>query len=174
MRTVVMGPRPAELETLIERRRALGQDLFDEVWEGEYHMNPAPCLGHGLVENQLTVLLHHPYARAAGLRGSGPFNLGSEGDYRVPDQGYHRTPLVEVFVPTAAIVAEVVCPDDETYAKFGFYARRGVEELIVADPEQRSVRMWRLVPAVPRYDEVEASGLLSLSASALGAAVDWP
>ena len=28
-------------EQLLERRRALGQDVLDEVWDGVYHMNPA-------------------------------------------------------------------------------------------------------------------------------------
>ncbi len=37
MRTVIVGKRPPELEDLIERRHALGQDPFDEVWRGEYH-----------------------------------------------------------------------------------------------------------------------------------------
>jgi hypothetical protein len=31
------GPRPQELETLIIRRRSLGLDTFDEIWEGTYH-----------------------------------------------------------------------------------------------------------------------------------------
>ncbi|MBO0835758.1 MAG: hypothetical protein J2P28_09590 [Actinobacteria bacterium] len=44
MSTVVLDPVPAEVEELIERRRALGLDLFDEVWAGTYHMAPAPPL----------------------------------------------------------------------------------------------------------------------------------
>ena len=42
MPTLVRDPQPAEFEALLERRRRLGQDLFDEVWEGVLHMNPAP------------------------------------------------------------------------------------------------------------------------------------
>ena len=41
MRTVVLGPRPPELDALIARRRSLGLDTHDEVWKGEYHMAPA-------------------------------------------------------------------------------------------------------------------------------------
>jgi len=41
MRTVLVGRPPQDFEEVLQRRRALGQDLFDEVWEGEYHVAPA-------------------------------------------------------------------------------------------------------------------------------------
>ncbi|MGZ6623848.1 MAG: hypothetical protein ACXVHD_30075, partial [Solirubrobacteraceae bacterium] len=75
MRTLVRDPLPPELEALLERRRRLGQDLFDEVWEGVLHMNPAPSGSHGDLESQLHVLLS-PLAKVAGLRMRGQFNLG--------------------------------------------------------------------------------------------------
>src|SRR5436190_7615006 len=34
VKTVIHGPLPPELEQVIERRRALGQDRLDEVWDG--------------------------------------------------------------------------------------------------------------------------------------------
>jgi hypothetical protein len=34
MRTVVLGPPPAELQALITRRHSLGLDGFDGVWKG--------------------------------------------------------------------------------------------------------------------------------------------
>ncbi len=74
MRTVVLGPRPPELERLIQRRRELGIDTYDEVWEGSYHVAPAASAAHAYLDNTLAVLLH-PYAKAAGLIGTGPFNL---------------------------------------------------------------------------------------------------
>lgn len=36
----------AGFQELLERRRQLGQDVLDEVWEGVYVMNPAPSEGH--------------------------------------------------------------------------------------------------------------------------------
>ena len=39
----------------MERRRRLGQDLFDEVWEGVVHMNPAPHSQHGRLEAPASV-----------------------------------------------------------------------------------------------------------------------
>jgi Uma2 family endonuclease len=173
MRTVFVGDRPPELEDLIERRRKLGQDLFDEVWEGEYHLVPGPSPAHGVVDAQLTVLLASP-AWTAGLIGSSLFNLGTEDDFRVPDGGYFRSLPGEAFVPTAAIIVEVVSPYDETYAKFGFYAAHDVDEIITVEPEERRVRCWHRNESGTDYDEVEASALLDVTASQLTAGIDWP
>lgn len=38
--TLVRDPQPKEFEALLERRRQLGQDRYDEVWDGVYVMNP--------------------------------------------------------------------------------------------------------------------------------------
>ena len=171
MRTVVLGARPQELDTLIRRRQTLGLDTFDEIWEGAYHVAPAARPAHGYVDLALAVLLV-PFAKAVGLVATGPFNLGDRDDYRVPDQGYHRGLPEEVWVPSAAVVVEVVSPDDETYAKFDFFAARGVDELIVADPQERLVRCFRLEGL--RYVEVDTSDLLSVSADELTRDIDWP
>jgi Uma2 family endonuclease len=83
-----------------------------------------------------------------------------------------------VWVPSAAIVVEVVSPDDETYAKFDFYAACGVKEVIVADPARRTVRCFRQVaapgPASTPLMESERSNLLGVDAAHLAAEVDWP
>lgn len=168
----MLGPRPAELQSLIERRLALGIDLFDEVWEGSYHVAPAPSAAHAYLDDVLAVLLH-PYAQAAGLIGTGPFNLGRPEDYRVPDRGYHRGRPKGTWVPTAAIVVEIVSPDDETYEKFGYYADRGVEELIVVDPSVQTLALWRRT-ADCSYEEQPASVLLRVTAADLIAAISWP
>lgn len=173
MRTVVLGERAVELQSLIARRHDLGQDLYDEVWEGTYYVTPGPGPAHGIVQLQLAVLLA-PLAAAAGLVGGGPFNLGEPGDYRVPDQGYHRDVPRETFVPTAAVVIEVAAPDDQTYEKFGFYAAHGVDEVIVADPDARTVRCWRRRSEPAGYDETATSSVLDVDAAALGAEIRWP
>jgi hypothetical protein len=160
VRTVVLGPRPPELEAVLERRRALGQDLYDEVWAGEYHMAPEPSHRHALLDDEVAAVLR-PLARRAGLVGSGPFNLGRPGDYRVPDRGLHRGRSAEVWVPTAAMVVEILSPDDETFDKFAFYARHRVDEVLVVDPALQTVRCWRL--SEESYVENEASGLLGVT-----------
>ncbi len=169
MRTVVLGDRPVELQELISRRRALGQDGFDEVWEGEYHVAPHAHSHHGLIAHRLAVLLD-PYASRAGLMGSGAFNLGSPEDYRVPDGGFHRVLPEGVYVASAPVVVEIVSPDDETFAKLGFYAAHGVVEVIVALPEASEVRCYD--PATGK--ERVSSEVLGVDLRELSAQLDWP
>lgn len=170
MTTVVLGELSA-LDELLARRRALGQDLFDEVWTGVYHVAPAPNVAHGQVDRQLAALLHTP-ARSAGLVATGPFNLGGPEDYRVPDGGYLRGRPVGIWQPTAAIVVEVVSPDDESYAKFDFYAAHHVDEVVIADPLLGRVRIWVLHSS--GYSETSHSQLLNVAAADLVEQIDWP
>lgn len=170
MRTVVLDP-PAELQSWLGRRHALGQDLFDEVWEGEYHVAPAPNRAHGYVDDQLARLLG-PRADAAGLQGSGPLNVGERDDYRVPDRAYLRDRQMTTFADTAAIVVEIVAPRDETWAKLDFYFARGVEEILIVDPSTREVHWLRR--GDDGFVEASASDVLDLTASELHTAIDWP
>jgi Uma2 family endonuclease len=171
MKTVVLGPQPGELQALIERRKRRGIDLFDEVWEGCYHVAPAAHASHGYVDNQLAVLLA-PFANTAGLIGTGPFNLGEADNYRVPDRGYHRSLPTTVWVPTAAVVIEVVSPDDETFEKFSFYAEHNVDEIVVADPQARSIGCWSRDQLV--YANAPSSALLAIGATQLAELIAWP
>ena len=171
MRTVVLGPRPPELDALIARRRSLGLDTHDEVWKGEYHMAPAAHSSHGWLDDQLAVLLH-PLARAVGLGGTGPFNLGESDDFRVPDRGLHRRPPNAVWIPTAAVVIEIESPDDETWDKLDFYASHGVDELLIVSAQTRSLT-W-LALADGQYQQVEESRLLGPESRTLGARIEWP
>jgi Uma2 family endonuclease len=168
---VVLGPRPPEIEAFLERRRALGQDGHDEVWDGAYHVAPMTHVWHGYLGALLAELLG-PYARAAGLVGTDPFNLGDSNDFRVPDRAFHRQLPSAVWIPTAAIVVEVVSPDDETWAKFDFYARHRVDEVCVADPLTRELRWFAL--AGTAYEETDASGLLGVSLAELVRQIEWP
>lgn len=171
MRTVILGDRPPEIEEWLRLRRERGQDSFDEVWEGVYHVAPAPHRRHGWLDRQVSRLLD-PLAERAGLYPSGPCNIGVEDDHRVPDGAYFRDASMVTWSDTAAIVVEIVSPDDETWAKLGFYHRHGVDELIIADPKARTVDI--LVRGVHAYEPATASALLGISATDLHAAIRWP
>ncbi len=172
MPTLVGDPQPAEFEALLERRRRLGQDLFDEVWEGVLHVNPAPHGRHTNVQQQLAELLG-PLARDVGLLPRiGAFNLGTADDYRVPDGGLLRPGPDELYYPTAALVLEIVSPDDQTYAKLPFYAAHRVEEILVVDPRERTVRWLGL--AGGQYQPLTTSGLIELGSDELAQRIAWP
>ncbi|MEJ7845708.1 MAG: Uma2 family endonuclease [Acidimicrobiales bacterium] len=173
MRTVVLGPRPAELEALIARRRALGLDTFDEVWEGEYHMSPAPHPRHAFLAVVMARVLG-PRADVRGVIALGPCNIGEPDNFRVPDASVHRSMPDTVFIPTAALVVEIVSPDDETWAKLGFYAAHGVEEVLIVDPATRAVTWLALTAAGDGYVETDHSAVLDVAAADLAAEIDWP
>ena len=86
MTTIVRGPRPPELEQLLERRRRAGADRCDEGWAGRYVVAPDPHSNHGEVMAELRTLLK-PVARELGLQAAQTFNLGEPDDYRIPDGG---------------------------------------------------------------------------------------
>jgi len=171
MPTLVRDPQPAEFEALLERRRRLGQDLFDEVWEGVLHMNPAPSGRHGDLESQLHMLLR-PLAQPAELRMRGRLNLGEEGDYRVPDGALQHDANDRVYYPTAALVIEIVSSGDESWEKLPFYAAHGVEELLIVDPQQRTVSWLGLEAG--QYHHLKRSRLIELGAGELAEQIDWP
>lgn len=171
-RIVVLGdPPPYGIEQWLKQRQALGQDLFDEVWEGEYHVAPAARTGHGLVDRQVAAALQQP-AEGAGLWPIGPFNLGDSDNYRVPDGAYVRANTDAVFAATAAIVVEIVSPGDETYEKFDFYFAHGVEELLVVDPRARTLAWYARGEA--GFDPADGSALLGVTATSLADAIRWP
>jgi Uma2 family endonuclease len=173
MSTVVLDSAAPGLEALKERRRRAGLDRLDEVWEGVLHMVPAPSYEHAKVAQQLAELLG-PCARNAGLEPAmGEFNLGeSEDDFRVPDGGLHRPGADGIWLPTAALVVEIVSPEDETWEKLPFYAAHGVDEVLIVDPQERSVH-W-LARAGSEYREVERSGLIKLGGNELAERIEWP
>ena len=170
---MVKDPPPAGFEELLQRRRELGQDVLDEVWEGVYVMNPAPSEGHADVAQQLAELLG-PAARAAGLwPRMSIFNLGEADDYRVPDGGLLRERLNRVRAPTAALVIEIVSPDDDTWNKAPFYAKRGVDELLIVDLQTRRVDWLGLDPG-GEYRAIARSRLIELGPAELAEHLDWP
>ena len=129
------------LDDWLHQRRALGLDKRDEIWNGTYHVTPHAHASHGRLAARLIVGLH-PAASAADLVALTEFNLGVEDDFRVPDLGF--LPASEedglgLYVPTAAIVVEIISPDDASYAKIPFYLAREVKEVWLLDPTARTL-----------------------------------
>ena len=109
---------------------------------------------------------------SAGLRALGQFNLGQEGDYRVPDGALVRPGPDAVYLPTAALVLEIVSPGDESWEKLGFYAAHGVEELLIVDPHEKAVSWMELERG--EYQHVKRSRLIELGVPELAEQINWP
>lgn len=171
VRTIVLGERPPELQRLIDLRRSRGQDLHDEVWGGVYHMAPTAHSWHGYLEWQFALAMQ-PYAQAAGLVATGAFNLGVPDDFRVPDGGLHRGLPSGVWIDTAALVVEVLSPDDETWEKLPFYARHGVDEVLIVDGHARRIT-WLARPG-GEWLEVTHSAVLDVDVASVIRAIAWP
>lgn len=166
----MVGDQP-EIQGWLDRRRALGQDGFDEVWEGVYHVTPNARAEHGVVAVGVLVAVEGR-ARAAGLWGCGPFNLGEATDFRVPDGGWFRAAPTGVYLPSALMVLEVLSPQDETFHKFGFYHAHDVREILVADPAERTVACWVLEGS--QYVPASRSDVLDVSMATVQVEVRWP
>jgi Uma2 family endonuclease len=171
MKTVVLASCTPEEEAMLAERRRLAQDRHDEVWQGEYHMNPAPHPRHGITVIELSTLLA-PIAKQRGFLTLAEFNVGVFHDHRVPDLGLLRSdqPL-DVWNPTAALVVEVVSPDDESWLKFDFYAAHDVDEVVIVDSETNTVHWFALRDGA--YERVDRSELLDLAVAEVEEAIDW-
>jgi hypothetical protein len=171
--TIVIVGHHEEIDALIERRRALGQDGSDEVWEGTYHMAPHASLGHSHLSVQISVHLY-PLVHKQGLHLAAEFNLGEGPDsFRVPDFGVLGEVSNEVYASTAVMVGEILSPDDETYAKFPYYASHQVSEIVVIDPAEHAVKAFQLTSG-GKYREVERITSCNLSCLRLAFLIDWP
>jgi Uma2 family endonuclease len=171
MRTVILGERPPELEAFLERRRQLGQDTHDEVWEGAYHLAAIAHSDHGLVQAEVLFALTGR-AKRLGLVALTGCNIGDPSDFRVPDGVLCATAPHVVYVPTALLVVEVLSPDDESFAKLPFYAARGIHDVVIAHPQERWVRCYDL-----RSGEAvlsDRSSVLDLPMAQLAAEITWP
>lgn len=162
MAAVVFTQRSPELDAILERRRALGLDGHDEVHDGVYVVNPAPRPGHARIVADVIVALV-PRCRDAGLACGDSTNVGELDDYRVPDVTVWM-PEDEgesAFLPTAELVVEVVSPGEDRTAKLGFYADRGVPEVLTLEPDQRRGTLWQR--SGDRWVDAQSSQVIDLS-----------
>lgn len=162
---------PPEIEDWLRRRRALGQDRRDEIWKGVYHVAPLEHVRNGLLAAELSALLV-PLARDRSLRVSNPTNLGTPEDYRGPDLLVIRADAsLQLYMPSAELVVEVLSPGDESWQKLPHYAVHGVGEVWMIDPDARTVRMLALSDG---YRDVLTSTLFGLTPDDVEQALSWP
>ena len=167
----------AEIAELLERRKRLGLDRRDEVWEGVLHMSPAPHHRHGLMAAELARVLGnqallHDLGRVIAECNVREVRSGEE-NYRIPDlllatreqlarsfrDGWAEGPL--------ALVVEVHSPSEDPREKLPFYARRGVAEVLVVDWETLEPMVFLLANGEYTARLPDGEGFLSLEGARL-------
>jgi hypothetical protein len=132
-----------ELAAWLEQRHALGQDTYDEWWDGEYRTMPAPSAETDRLLEDLVVLLE-PLALAADLLYSVPTRIGTaEQDFRVAQCAFYDPDTPEVapgVLETARLVIEVLPPGA---FRSDFYGWRGIREYLEIHLDKGVAQLWR-------------------------------
>jgi Uma2 family endonuclease len=161
---------------LLEQRRRLGLDRWDEMWEGVLHMAPAAANEHQRMVGELLVFLV-PLLRRTGrgtIRiGINVFDEASPlENYRIPDLTFVAAGRERLFAddgirgggPDAVI--EVRSPGDESYDKLPFFAKLGVREVLIIDRDTKRVDAFRLQSG--QYSRQEPGAQVEVVSEALG------
>lgn len=154
MKPALILPRQ-ELKRIIRRRRRLGIDRRDEVWNGVYVMPPDADNEHQSLSTLLSWAIIEGLGRRRDVIVLAGANISDRADkwtknYRVPD--------VAVFLPGNKaedrrthwlggpdFAVEVVSPDDKSRKKLDFYAKVGVRELMLLDREPWRIELHRAI-----------------------------
>ncbi len=150
-------------EAMLEERRRLGHDVFDEMWEGVLHMVPPAGGPHQRLGSCFLQALG-PAVRRSGLVIS--FETGlylRADDYRVPDLAVYRPEHASDrgIDGTAEMVVELRSPRDESYEKLDWYAARGVRETLIIHPATRVLERYALRGTTYRLVEPDAEGMVT-------------
>jgi Uma2 family endonuclease len=146
--TAIIADRYLE-RRLISRRRRLGLDGRDEVWEGVYFMAPLGDLVHQEFGADLAAIITF-CVKFDGLGRCFPgVNIsdrkkGWRKNYRCPDVAVylHGNPAEDCgkfWFGGPDFAVEIVSPQDRTRKKIPFYEKVGTRELFIVDR-----RPWRL------------------------------
>lgn len=161
-------------EHILKWRRRTGADRHDEMWEGVLHMAPVPNREHQDLESCIEFWFRQHWTKPTGGRVYHQINVAEPGtwpdNYRVPDlvvltPARFHVDCNEYFDGGPDVVVEIRSPDDESYEKFDFYAKVGVQEVWVIDRDTRSPEIYALVGCEYQRREANAEGWLTSDAS---------
>jgi Uma2 family endonuclease len=139
---------------IIARRRRMGVDGLDEVWDGVDVMAPAADIEHQDVSADLVELLRN-VVRSAGLGECFPaVNIS---DRRTGWKKNFRCPDAAVFLKDnpaedrgtfwfggPAFAVEIVSPNDRSRKKIPFYEKVATRELLIVDRKPWQLLIFRL------------------------------
>ncbi len=153
---------------MLDERRRLGLDVFDEMWEGVLHMVPPPGGPHQRLETCLARAFGPAVDRRGLLISNETGLFAADDDYRVPDIAVYRPEQASErgIDGTAELVVELRSPRDESYDKLDWYAARGVAEVLIIHPPTREVELYALRGGSYRLVQPEDDG--SVTCEVLG------
>jgi len=160
-------PTPEELR----ERHARDLDRFDEVWEGEYHVVPAPDWEHQELSGKLLAFLLGHVSRHRLGRVNHDVNVRVPGsaasDFRVPDLVFvseTRNAIVRGGWVEGGpdVVFEIRSVGDETYEKVGFYGAVGVSWLVILNGKESWLEVHRFVAGRAERIVPEAGGAVAV------------
>lgn len=159
---------------VLDWRKRIGADQWDEMWEGVLHTPPAANREHQVLSAQFWKWLTDCWAQPGGNEVYVPRNVASVGgwphDYRIPDvvlltpDRFHieRNDYLEG-APTA--VVEIHSPGDEAYEKLPFYAKLGVPEVWIIDRDGKTPELYVLRESDYQKQSPAADGWLTSGAT---------
>ncbi len=146
---------------LLKRRRIMGGDRYDEVWDGVYVMSPLASDEHQRLVTDFSIV----FGIVIGFPGLGQVRAGVNVSDRVKDwRKNYRCPDVAVklngglvrilknhWVGGPDFAVEVVSKRDRSRQKIDFYAAIGTRELLIVDRDPWALELYglrdgRLIP----------------------------
>ena len=134
------------LPQILDERKRMGLDRWDEMWEGVLHMPPMPNRNHQDLEGSLEGYLRFYWAPLRQAKVYHQINVapldGWPNNYRIPDlvlllpQSF-AIDRNEYFEGAPDVVVEIQSPGDETDEKMPFYRDLGVPEVWVIKRDSR-------------------------------------
>jgi Uma2 family endonuclease len=145
---------PRDAEALLQRRKALGLDRHDEVWDGVYVMAPLADDEHqGLVGQLVAILMILIEWPGLGKVRPG-VNISDRDEdwtenYRIPDaavflEGSSARNRYTHWVGGPDWAAEIRSPGDRSREKLDFYASVSTRELLIVDRDPWVLELYAL------------------------------
>jgi Uma2 family endonuclease len=147
---------------LLEERRRMGGDRWDEVWEGELHVVPPPSGRHQWLGSKLIRVLGVA-ADAKGLEVAHEMGFfRASDDFRLPDLAFYRREHASRrgLEAAAELLVEVVSPGDASRTKLPWYAARDVREVLLIDSVTLAVELYDCASGEPKRVEPARSSVL--------------
>jgi Uma2 family endonuclease len=174
----LMIDNPHQIKRIIRRRRLMGGDRYDEVWDGVYVLAPLADNVHQEIATELAAAFKQCVARQ-GTRSFAGKNVSDRSDdwrrnFRCPDvavylPGNPAEDRESHWLGGPDFAVEVISPYDRSRKKFDFYAEVGVRELLLVSRKPWRLELYRQDTGTwTKVGVTDVSSANSLRSSVLG------